>query len=107
MALIIPIEALPVHRFRVTLDGLNVVIRYRWQTWSEKWFIDVDCDEAGVHSHGFALVTGRNMLANRSLSQLGGLSLIDAQGDEDPDYDGLGVRWLLLYATRAEIDAAS
>lgn len=105
MALVIPIEAVPVHRFRTTLEGLSVAIMYRWQTWSRQWYIDVDCDDAGVHSHGLALVTDRDILANRSVGKLGMLTLVDLQGTDDPDYDGLGVRWVLLYVTRDELDA--
>lgn len=107
MALIIPIEPIPAKRFRTTLEGYDVVIRYRWQTWIGQWYIDADCEDLNIHTHGFALVTGRDCIANRSLKQLGTLVLVDLQGDEDPDFDGLGTRWVLMYYTRAEVDAAT
>lgn len=35
----------------------------------------------------------------------GGLLFVDMEGDADPEYQGLGDRWRLLYLTQAEADA--
>lgn len=101
----IPLRAdVPCYRFNSTLDGHVVFFRLKWNFISEQWFIDVDCEELGLSYKGFAFVTGNNILSGRGVSELGALVLIDLQGDADPDRDGLGDRWKLVYITRAEID---
>lgn len=104
---VIPIEAVPSRTYRATLDGYKVQFRIKWQTLSTSWFIDLDCEAVGLASHGFSLVTGRDMIANRTKGDMGALVLVDAQGDEDPTFDGLGVRWLLVYVTRDELGMTS
>lgn len=80
--------------------------RFRWNFIAAQWFVDVDCDEVGFHSHGFALVTDDNIVSGHAVPELGEIVLLDHQGEEDPDFDGLGIRWKLYYVTRAEVDAA-
>lgn len=101
----LPIDAQkPSQRKRITVDGHKLEYHVRWQQTPSRWFISLDCDAVGLHSKGLGLVTGMDLLANRTQEQLGILMLLDLQGDEDPDFDGLGVRWKLAYATRSEVE---
>jgi hypothetical protein len=104
---LIPLEPIDAHVFRATLDGYRVTFRQHYQTWAGRWYLDVTCAEVGLDSRGFALVTGRDILANRTLGRMGRLFLLDTAGDEDPTYEGLGTRWVLLYQTRSEVDASA
>lgn len=102
----IPIATeVPSQKFRVTLDGQKVEFHLRWQTTAGRWFISLNCDAVGLQSNGLGLVTGMDFLANRTQSQLGMLMLLDLQGDEDPDFEGLGIRWKLAYVPVADVDS--
>lgn len=102
---ILPLQSVePNDRFNATLDGYVVFFRVRWNHVAAQWCLDLDCEELGLSYKGFALVTGNNNLQGRGISELGALVLIDLQGDADPDRDGLGDRWKLIYVTRAEVD---
>lgn len=101
----IPIDAeVPSQKFRVTLDSQKVEFHIRWQETPQRWFISLNCEAVGLHSEGLGLVTGQDFLANRTQEQLGMLMLLDLQGDEDPDFEGLGIRWKLTYASRSDVE---
>jgi hypothetical protein len=104
---IIPIQARPTKRYRVKLDGFKTALHIRYHATNEQWYMDLDVDELDIHVHGLALMTGTDWLMSRSNLQMGALILVDFQGNEDPDFDGLGDRWKLVYVTRAEIDDAA
>lgn len=46
---------------------------------------------------GVLCLNNVGIVRNPYLGFVGDLSFTDVQGDEDPRYDGLGVRWLLNY----------
>ena len=102
---IIPLIPSPNRVIRADLDGYTVSIDLHWQTKAQQWFIDLNCDQVGLHYNGFALVTGTDMLKSRTTLLLGALILIDSEGNSDPDFDGLGTRWILIYLSRSEVDA--
>ncbi|HXK37381.1 MAG TPA: hypothetical protein VJ553_07415 [Candidatus Paceibacterota bacterium] len=102
--LTVPLQAYPAYEFRTELDGYLFVFRVLWLGEPEQWIIDVDIDELDIHCHGLALVTGRDLLFGRGLYQLGMLALIDQQGNDDPDFAGLGDRWKLVYVPLEEIE---
>jgi hypothetical protein len=104
---IVPIQSVPSKRYRVKLDGFKTALHIRRQATNEQWYMSLDVDELDIHVHGFALMTGTDWLMSRSNLQMGVLMLVDFQGNEDPDFDGLGDRWKLIYFTRAEVDAAA
>lgn len=99
----IPLSPKPSFTFRVTVDGYSVAFRLLYAEEPAQWFVGVDCEAVGLSVHGLALVTGRGLLQGHSIKELGDFMLIDRLGDADPDYDGLGDRWILYYFTRAEV----
>jgi hypothetical protein len=50
----------------------------------------------------------KRLLVNRQyLGFVGDFMFIDTQGQDDPQYTGLGTRWLLVYIEAADLEAAA
>jgi hypothetical protein len=80
------------------LDGDTYVFTFRWNTTSEKWYMDIDGKTNDVAIHGIACLGGKDLLKQHGYSELGKLWLIDELGqDEDPDFDSFGARHFLEY----------
>lgn len=103
---LLPLTPNPAFKYQIVLDGYDFNFRFRWHPAQSIWTFDMVCDDLNLGVKGLALMTGFDLLAGRGVYQVGKLALIDLQGNEDPDFDGLGDRWKLLYITQEEVDAA-
>lgn len=90
-------------QFSVNLDGYQVTLSFRWNIVGLYWSWGFSCPELEDEMNGAALVTGINLLGSYAVRELGELWCVDLEGlEQDPNYDGLGTRWVLLYIERGE-----
>lgn len=101
---LIPIDKANSFKFRVEIAGELFSFRFYWSFAAVQWFVDMECETLGIVYKGFALVTGDDLLHGRGVREFGSLVLLDLQGNDDPEYEGLGERWKLYYLTAAERD---
>lgn len=99
---IIPLTAVPSQYFNVTLANQNVSLSI--YTLTTGLFIDVLIDNVNIITAGLCL--NKCLIVRDSYHGLeGDLAFIDQQGSSDPDYTGLGDRYILAYLTAAEAGA--
>lgn len=98
----VPLQSTPSQTLKIVLDGQNVQIALYQKT--QGMFIDINSD--GVDIVVAQVCRNGVSLIGREYMQFSGtLMFVDIQGVSDPDYTGLNTRYVLLYATQAEIDA--
>ena len=98
----VPLQATPSQLLKIVLDGQNVQISLYQK--NQGLFIDINSD--GVDIVVGQLCRNAVSLIGREYMQLSGtLMFVDVQGSSDPDYTGLNTRFILAYATQAEINA--
>ena len=91
---IIPLESVPNQTLRVTLGGQDCTIELR--TLSTGLFITLSVSGSPIISTAYC--GDRNLLVREAyLGFIGDLSFVDLQGHTDPEYSGLGERWVLYY----------
>lgn len=100
---LIPLDSASAYKTTVSLDGYDITVRIRRNFISDAWYIDVSCDSIGLEINGLALVTGNDILHGHAIQELGGIVLVDFQGNDDPTIEGLGDRWKLVYLTKDEL----
>lgn len=100
----IPIQPVPSQYLSAVLAGQNCQIAIYQK--SRGIFVDINVDgtdvAAGVLAHD-AVALNPVSYANFS----GNLMLIDSQGSDDPNYQGLGTRFVLVYLTAEEYELVS
>lgn len=92
--------SVPSQRGQKVLDGNQYNVWIRWNGTTEKWYLDLtQVADSTISMQGIALLQGRNMLGTHGYDHiLGELWVEDTAGTtDDPDYDGMGDRWLLRY----------
>lgn len=83
-----------------TLDGNQYRIKVRWNSTTEKWYIDItSVSDPTISIKGKALLPGKDLLGPHGYGNiLGQIWVEDTAGTTDnPDYEGLGYRWRLRY----------
>lgn len=95
MAVVIPLSAVAYQSLRVPLSGHAV--RVDLQQRATGLYAAVWVDEVAVLAG--ALCQDRTWLVRSNARTLpGDLAFADTQGTQDPDYTGLGARFVLVYA---------
>lgn len=80
------------------LDGNNYRFTFRWNTTSEKWYMDIVGISNNVDIRGKACMCGKDLLKQHGYSELGQIWIIDNLGqDTDPDFDSFGARHTIEY----------
>lgn len=115
MSQIIPVTSYPDQTFRIVLDGVSLSGRLWWSQFDEiarelvgdeiegQWYLDLSGE--GVALSGMAVVTGCDMLEPYAFDKLGGLWLLDVDGNgRDPALEGMGDTFQLIYVPLAERD---
>ena len=98
----VPLLALPDQRIQMILGGQDVTLRA--YTRDGHLYTDLDVSDAAVW-RGFI---SRNCVPCKLYTHLpfsGQLVFVDMQGTQDPEWQSLGGRWLLVYLTDAEVSA--
>lgn len=99
MMLTIPITAIPAQTFDAKLGGQNCTITIRQK--DQGLFIDLAVNSLPVVS-GVICRNLNRIVRYGYLGFIGDLCFVDTQGNEDPDYSGLGDRWVLMYLAEGE-----
>lgn len=100
--LIVPVAAVPNQIEAVPLEGQTYIVSINQR--SSGLYMD-------VFMNGATIITGvlcenRNLIIrNRYLGATGDFYFVDTQGDDDPDYTGLGERFLLMYAENSDLES--
>ena len=95
---IIPLSIDSHYDFNVELDDHSYEMTTRWNGTDEAWYLDILGVTNNVDQKGIKLVTGPNLLKPFPIIELGGLYMVDLQGeDSEPNYDDIGDRYVLLY----------
>lgn len=98
----VPLVATPSQRLQVTLGDQDCRIAIYQKTTG--MFIDLSV--AGVPIMSGVLCHDRSRIVRYAyLGFIGDLLFVDTQGRDDPQYAGLGSRWLLGYAAPVEASA--
>lgn len=98
---IIPVSPKADEEFTIDLDGETVRIRTRWNATMAQWFMDMDGITFDLILNGIALVPGLQLLEPYAVRELGQLWIVD--GEElgaEPDFDGFGDRFQLMYVNK-------
>lgn len=85
-----------------SLDGNTYRLTFRWNTYAEKWYIDIVGLSNTVDIKSIALLGGKDLLATHGYLELGQLWVVDNAGiNGDPNFDEMGERYTLEYTPRA------
>lgn len=97
---IIPLRTTPAQSLAVILGGQHCDIRLYWR---DRLYMDLDVGGANIFRGVKALNAVALPLA-RYLPFSGKLIWIDMQGEQNPQYSELGIRYKLIYLTEADIE---
>lgn len=100
---IVPTLAVPSQTLRATLAGQAVTVHLYQR--STGMFCDVSLSDALVIG-GVPAQHANRIVRSAYLGFAGDLAVYDTQGTDDPDYTGLGSRWVLVYVEAADLTAA-
>lgn len=96
----IPLQPIYAQQFNVTLGGQTCVVTVRQRSTGMYFSLVVN----GVTLMTEVLCQARVLLVRQpSLGFVGDLAFIDTQGNDEPEWSGLGTRWLLIYFTPADL----
>jgi len=91
-------------KFTTTLDGVDFILRFRWNTRIELWVMDIfDADENEINM-SIPLMVNTNVIKKYKSNSMpqGTMILFDTSGtDEECGFDELGDRCVLLYEKAA------
>lgn len=94
----IPLAATPAQVLRVQLGDQSVALTIRQRRTG--LFVDVSIGDAPV-VQGVLALDRTYIVRDAYRGFAGDLAFVDTQGLDDPSYDGLGSRWLLLWDSEA------
>ena len=90
----IPLQPLADQSVQVYLAGQNCTLRVYQRRYG--FFVDLYVNNALLRS-GMEALNLRKIVRDPYLGLVGNLYFFDSQGNQDPDYTGLGGRFVLLY----------
>jgi hypothetical protein len=98
---LLPIKNEPHSIQKIKLDGLEFQFDCRWNETDQSWYLNIEGIGNPVKLNGIKLVNGLDLLYPHVVMEMGGLTLIDLEGaGSDPDYDGFGSRFRLVYESK-------
>lgn len=97
---IIPLTPIPAQIIYCILEGQNVAINLYQK--DNKMYMDLFNNGENIFKT-FRVLTGVNMIRQIYYGFIGGIVMIDTQGFEDPQYEGLNSRWILVYLNESEV----
>ena len=99
--IIVPVVSNPFYGFDTELEGVVVSFSIHWNYFAKKWVADISSDEIALDIEDLFLVGGIDLFSSYAIRELGQLFLVDLEGlDEDPTFEGLGDRFILLYVSK-------
>lgn len=114
---VVPLEALPSQSLQIVLGGQNCALDVyildgydftdsTLNTTNTNVYLDLAYNGIEVTETQICLNQKRLLLNRQYLGFSGDFMFVDTQGTSDPQYQGLGSRYVLLYLTPADIAAA-
>lgn len=99
----IPLQPVPSQTLQVNLAGQNCEIAV--YLLRDNLYVDLSVNGSLISS---AVIAQNNnpLVPTVYLGFLGNIQFLDLQGTSDPTYDGLGSRYVLLYLTESDYEAA-
>lgn len=112
--LTVPLSAVPSQTLQIVLGGQNVQMAVytkdgydftdpTLETPNTNIYVDLAYNNIVLTTTQIALDEKRLLLNRQYLGFIGDFMFIDTQGFDDPQYAGLGARWLLLYLEAADL----
>ncbi len=99
---LIPLQGSP-QSFAISLSGVNYLLTVKWNDSEDAgWQFDLaDADTNASILAGAPLITGANCLAGLHYLGIGGLFVVDTDGDpsEVPSFENLGINSNLYFVT--------
>ncbi len=92
---IIPLRAIPWQSFSVVLNGQNCVLSLRQM--GERLYADLTCNDVEIFA-GRLCTLGTKLNCYPTTNFQGSLFFFDNFGKQDPQYEGLGDRWTLIFS---------
>jgi len=92
---VIPLEPVPAQSLNIVLAGQNCQINV--DTLGTLLYFTLTADGVSVCINTVCRNIARLLLDRGYLRFVGDFQFVDTQGVDDPEYTGLGTRWLLLY----------
>jgi hypothetical protein len=99
---VIPLRAIPSQIVSISLAGQPCRIAVYQK--STGLFCDLYANDALIIG-GVICLNANLIVRDAYLGFIGDLSFFDTQGEDDPDYTGLGSRWLLSYVELSDMPA--
>jgi hypothetical protein len=104
MSVLIPVAAVPTQTLSIVLENQNCEITL--QLFGTSLYFSLTADAVPIVKTRIARNKIRFLLDAVYKPFVGDFVFVDTQGDTDPQYAGLGTRYLLVYMTEAEVNAA-
>lgn len=98
--LVVPTVATPSQALTVLLGGQSCSIKIFQK--STGMYLNLSVSDTPIVS-GAICLDGVRIVRDAYLGFVGDLAFFDTQGDNDPTYDGLGVRYFLIYLEASDI----
>lgn len=113
---VVPLEALPSQTLQIVLGGQNCALSVytldgydftdaTLNTTNENVYLDLAYNGIDVTETQICLNQKRLLINRQYLGFVGDLMFVDTQGTNDPQFAGLGSRYVLLYLTAADLAA--
>lgn len=100
--LILPLFVDPRYNYSIDLEDDVFQFTIHWNENDSAWYLDLLGISNDVNIKGIKLVTGVNLIKPYAILELGGLYVIDNDGEGlDPDYDNIGTRYQLYYVPKS------
>jgi hypothetical protein len=96
----IPLQPVPSQTSQVVLNGQQCAISVYVK--SQCMFFDLALSGSPI-AYAVQVKNLVSLVPTSYLGFTGWLVFLDTQGTEDPEYSGLGTRWLLLYLTAEDL----
>jgi len=104
MPFTIPLTPNPDYSFQIDIEDQTVELSIRWNLVDQCWYMDIFGVTFDLDLKGLKLVGGVNLLKPHAVLELGGLYILDAEEKaQDPDFDLIGDRYILIYVTKEEM----
>lgn len=101
MALVVPLSNVPSQNLSITLNGQNCTIQVKQRSTGIYFYLSFNGTPVCINSR--CLNLSRLLLDRGYFGFSGDFMFIDTQGFEDPDYTGLGARFILVYLEATDL----
>jgi hypothetical protein len=99
--LTVPLAPVPAQDFNVQLDNQNCQMSV--YTLTTGLYMDLSLNNVVIATARILLDGARVLQDLQYTAFVGDFIMVDTQGEDDPEYTGLGTRWQLVYLEAADL----